>query len=102
MRLRITRQLCESIDGIQFSLFRPGYVYQVGTTIGNYLLAVGAAELAADDEPTSSSPRKISCSIPAHGQRRRRCRRATHLLITSSPLPQIGYLSQPEGDCGCD
>jgi hypothetical protein len=51
MRLRITRQLCESIDGIQFSGFRPGYVYEVGTTTGNYLLASGAAEPAEDDEP---------------------------------------------------
>jgi len=51
MRLRITRQLCESIDGIQFSAFRPGYVYELGSTIGNYLLASGAAEPAADDEP---------------------------------------------------
>lgn len=51
MRLRITRQLYESIDGIQFSWFRPGYVYQVGTTIGSYLLAVCAAELAEEDEP---------------------------------------------------
>lgn len=50
MRLRITRQLYESIDGIQFSAFRCGHVYQVGPTIANYLLAVGAAEPAADDE----------------------------------------------------
>lgn len=51
MRLLITRQLCETIDGIQLSAFQPGYIYQVGPTIGNYLLAVGAAEPAADDEP---------------------------------------------------
>jgi hypothetical protein len=51
MRLRITRQLCESIDGIQFSAFRPGYVYKVGTTVANYLLASGAAEAVDDDEP---------------------------------------------------
>jgi hypothetical protein len=51
MRLRITRQLRESIDGIQFSAFRPGYVYEVGTTIANYLLASGAAEPVGDDEP---------------------------------------------------
>src|SRR5262245_31018338 len=51
MRLRITRQLRESIDGIQFSAFRPGYVYNVGTTIANYLLASGAAEPVGDDEP---------------------------------------------------
>ena len=51
MRLRITRQLRESIDGIQFSAFRPGYVYEVGTTIANYLLASGAAEPVDVDEP---------------------------------------------------
>jgi hypothetical protein len=51
MRLRITRQLCESIDGIQFSAFRPGYVYKLGSTIANYLLASGAAEPVDDDEP---------------------------------------------------
>jgi hypothetical protein len=51
MRLRITRQLRESIDGIQFSAFRPGYVYEVGTTTANYLLASGAAEPVDDDEP---------------------------------------------------
>ena len=59
MRLRITRQLRESIDGIQFSAFRPGYVYQVGSTIGNYLLASGAAEPVADDHPyLTLSPEK--------------------------------------------
>ena len=51
MRLRITKQLHESIDGIQLSAFRPGYVYDVGTTVGNYLLAVRAAEPVADDHP---------------------------------------------------
>jgi len=51
MRLRITRQLHESIDGIQLSAFRPGYVYDVGTMVGNYLLAVRAAEPVADDHP---------------------------------------------------
>jgi hypothetical protein len=51
MRLRITRQLRDSIDGIQLSVFRPGYVYQVGTTIANYLLAIRAAEPVADDHP---------------------------------------------------
>ena len=51
MRLRITRQLCECIDGIQLSAFRRGYVYEVGTTIGSYLLAVGAAEPIDEDHP---------------------------------------------------
>src|SRR4029453_5905813 len=51
MRLRITRQLRESIDGIQFGAFRPGYVYEVGTTIANYLLASGGAGPGGDDQP---------------------------------------------------
>jgi hypothetical protein len=51
MRLRITRQLYESIDGIHFSAFRSGYVYEVGTTIANYLLASGAAKPVGDDQP---------------------------------------------------
>ena len=51
MRLRITRQLYESIDGIRLTSFRCGYVYDVGTTIGNYLLAVGAAQPVSDDHP---------------------------------------------------
>ena len=56
MRLRITRQLSDSIDGIQFSAFRPGYVYELGTTVGNYLLADGAAEPVDDDEPSIVLP----------------------------------------------
>lgn len=51
MRLRITRQLYESIDGIQFPAFRPGFVYEVGSTIGNYLLATRSAEPVGDDVP---------------------------------------------------
>jgi hypothetical protein len=51
MRLRITRQLSESIDGIHLSSFRRGYVYELGSTIANYLLAVRAAEPVEDDEP---------------------------------------------------
>ena len=56
MRLRITRQLYDRIDGIQFSSFQLGYVYDLGTTIANYLLAVGAAEPVDADEPTIVLP----------------------------------------------
>jgi hypothetical protein len=82
MRLLITRQLQESIDGIQLSAFRAGYVYQVGPSVGNYLLAVGAAEPAADDEPyivlspekqlflPSPSPALPKCEPPSHHDER--------------------------------
>ncbi|HEU5254672.1 MAG TPA: hypothetical protein VFU28_01710 [Vicinamibacterales bacterium] len=65
MRLRITRQLCESIDGIQFSAFRLGYAYEVGTTIANYLLASGAAEPVADDHPYLILPPEKHLFYPA-------------------------------------
>ena len=64
MRLRITRQLHDSIDGIQLSVFRPGYVYQVGTTIANYLLAVRAAEPVADDHPYLVLPPGPTRGVP--------------------------------------
>src|SRR5438874_6474404 len=56
MRLRITRQLHECIDGIQLRAFRPGFVYEVGTLMGSYLLVVGAAEPMADDTPYMKLP----------------------------------------------
>ena len=44
MRLRITRKLRGSIDGLRLWPFEPGHSYEVGTTLGNYLLAIEAAE----------------------------------------------------------
>jgi hypothetical protein len=43
MRVRITQPLSGSIDGIQLSRFVTGLTYDVGTTLGNYLLAAGSA-----------------------------------------------------------
>ena len=43
MRVRITRSLSGSIDGIQLDRFIPGFVYDVGTSIGSYLLSEGWA-----------------------------------------------------------
>ena len=53
MRLRITRTLSGSIDGIQLDHFEVGRDYDVGTSIGSYLLAIGAAEPAPEEGPTS-------------------------------------------------
>ena len=104
IRLFITRQLCESIDGIQLSSFRPGYVYQVGPTIGNYLLAVEAAEPADDDNPyTSSFHRKSSCSFQARPQHHG-FRKATRLFVKmSARSPQIGHpvAGSVRGVCAC-
>jgi hypothetical protein len=56
VRLRITRALTGSIDGIQLDRFRPGDVYDVATTLACYLLAIGSAEPVGDDEPASIWP----------------------------------------------
>jgi hypothetical protein len=56
MRIRITRPLAGSIDGIQLERFVPGCLYVVGTSLGSYLLAVGAAEPVIDDSPALITP----------------------------------------------
>lgn len=48
MRVRITRPLSGSVDGIELSKFREGLTYDVGTTVGNYLLSQGWAVLSVD------------------------------------------------------
>jgi len=56
MRVRITKALAGSIDGIQLSRLSKGHVYDVNTSLACYLLSEGMAEPAADDEPTVSLP----------------------------------------------
>ena len=56
MRIRITRTLKGSIDGIQLERFIPGCLYVVGTSLGSYLFAVGAAEPVIDDSPALITP----------------------------------------------
>lgn len=87
MRLRITRQLFESIDGIQFSAFRAGYVYQVGPTVGNYLLAVGAAEPAADDETYIDVAREEQLFRPRSARADRRLVAAPSDLAIAADRP---------------
>ena len=43
MRVRITKSLDGSIDGIQLDPFVTGQIYEVGTSIANYLMAEGSA-----------------------------------------------------------
>jgi hypothetical protein len=67
VRLKITRSLTESIDGIQLKQFEPGRVYEVGPSLGSYLLAIQAAEPVAEDDTAfllPSSPRSPSSGAP--------------------------------------
>ncbi|HEY6361814.1 MAG TPA: hypothetical protein VIX63_11955 [Vicinamibacterales bacterium] len=56
MRLRITRVITGSIDGIQFDHFIVGEIYEIGTAVGSYLLAIGAAEPVDEEGPASAVP----------------------------------------------
>jgi two-component system, chemotaxis family, chemotaxis protein CheY len=50
LRLRITSPLSGTVDGIDLSRFTEGLTYEVGTTIGSYLLAEGWAVISSDSE----------------------------------------------------
>jgi len=56
MRVRITQALSGSIDGIQLSRFVTGLTYDVGTTLGNYLLAEGLAVPVDESAPALVLP----------------------------------------------
>jgi hypothetical protein len=56
MRIRITQALSGSIDGIQLSRFVTGLTYDVGTTLGNYLLAEGTAVPVDESTPALVLP----------------------------------------------
>jgi hypothetical protein len=56
MRVRITKPLSGSIDGIQLSRLSKGHVYDVYTSLACYLLTEGMAEPAPDDHPIAVFP----------------------------------------------
>lgn len=56
MRLRITKPLRGSIDGLHLGRFIVGEVYDVGTSLANYLLAIQAAEPVTDEGQPPSGP----------------------------------------------
>jgi CheY-like chemotaxis protein len=53
VRVRITTSLTGAVDGIDLSKFLQGLTYEVGTTIGNYLLAQRWAVPVTDAEPAA-------------------------------------------------
>jgi two-component system, chemotaxis family, chemotaxis protein CheY len=56
VRVRITRQLSGGVDGIDLSRFLEGLTYEVGTTLGNYLLAQGWGEPASQQDAAAVLP----------------------------------------------
>ena len=87
MRIRITQSLSGSIDGIQLRRFVTGLTYDVGTTLGNYLLAEGLAvpvderapalvlPIEEDTELDSGKPLPSEAHDRARRARRRRPKR---------------------------
>ena len=82
MRIRITQAVSGSIDGIQLSRFVTGLTYEVGTTLGNYLLAEGLAVPVDESTPALVLPIQDDTELdpgkplPAEAQDRpRRARR---------------------------
>jgi hypothetical protein len=56
MRVRITKTLSGSIDGIQLSRLSKGQVYDVYTSLACYLLSEEMAEPAPNEQPTAVLP----------------------------------------------
>jgi CheY-like chemotaxis protein len=67
VRVRITRSLSGSVDGIDLSRFLEGLTYDVGTTVGSYLLSQGWAVVTVDETaaslPQTPPPRRPSVLI---------------------------------------
>jgi hypothetical protein len=59
VRVKITRELHGSIDGIQLKRFVPGEVYDVSPSFGSYLLTVRAAEAVFIREGQTTSPDSV-------------------------------------------
>jgi hypothetical protein len=59
VRLRIIKRTRGEIDGIPLDRFEVGAIYDVGTTMGSYLLALGAAVPVADGRPALVIPLDI-------------------------------------------
>ena len=56
MRVRITRTLAGSIDGITLDRLKIGRIYDVGTSLASYLLCLQLAEPVADERPVMVIP----------------------------------------------
>ena len=56
MRVKIVTAMHGKIDGIDLERFEVGRVYEVGTSLGNYLMASGYAMPVADERPALITP----------------------------------------------
>ena len=71
MRVRITKTLTGSIDGIRLSRLAKGQVYDVYTSLACYLLSEKMAEPAPEHEPTATPPIENQKPKPADASKRK-------------------------------
>lgn len=95
LRLRITRPLSGSVDGIQLARFEMGKVYDFGTELANYLMAIRAAEPVEDEHPATI--------VPLHqpdllNEIRRRARESAKMIAVAAdgPAPRGKRGRRPE------
>lgn len=74
MLLRITHPVSGSIDGIQLDHFEVDQLYEVGTAVGSYLLAVGAAVPVNEGDPTLGGQMRFTWQAAERSNSRRRPR----------------------------
>ncbi|HTI42479.1 MAG TPA: hypothetical protein VL693_11695 [Vicinamibacterales bacterium] len=72
MRVRITKALAGSIDGIQLSRLSKGRVYDVNTSLACYLLSEEMAELFEAPSETRNLESFVPRSIAADRSRKKR------------------------------
>jgi hypothetical protein len=63
VRIRIIKFTKGAVDGIRLDHFQIGETYEVGTTVGSYLLALRAAVPVSDERP----PRATPLDLPQRG-----------------------------------
>ena len=56
MRVRITRQMSGSIDGIHLDYFEVGEVYDIGISLAHYLMGCGFVLPVVDESPARIVP----------------------------------------------
>src|SRR5438309_5593098 len=90
MRIRIVRTpTIASIDGVRLDKFEPGRSYEVGTTLGMFLLAENWAEPVLDEKPAlvipveEIKPDVRNRSTPSNLQRQQRPARSRHIAIAA-------------------
>ena len=70
MRLRILTAMKGKVDGTDLAHFEVGQVYDVGTSLANYLLASGYAEPLDEKMPDHADDRETATDVNPRSKRR--------------------------------